>query len=74
MICFAGKNTNALTLNFLKKMIQFILMLLGLAFPNNNANTATSNNDNPSQVTMHSSAGIDMEIDTSGGSGQKPPL
>lgn len=27
-------------------MIQFILMLIGLAFPNNNANTATSNDNN----------------------------
>lgn len=59
-------------------MIQFILMLLGLAFSNNNANTTTIDN-NPNPVTVQSGipgSGVDpggSEGDTSGGSGQKPP-
>lgn len=59
-------------------MIQFILMLLGLAFPNNNANTTTSDN-NPNPVTVQTGipgSGIDpggSEGDTSGETGQIPP-
>ncbi|WP_164465148.1 hypothetical protein [Chryseobacterium lactis] len=44
-------------------MIQFILMLLGLAFPNNNANTTTSDN-NPAPVTVHAS--VELGEDTGG--------
>jgi hypothetical protein len=61
-------------------MIQFILMLLGLAFSNNNANTAACTNNNQGQTTVqvpNSGSGVDpggSEGDTSGGSGQKPPL
>ena len=53
-------------------------MLLGLAFPNNNANTTTSDN-NPNPVTMQSGipgSGIDpggSEGDTGGETGQLPP-
>ncbi|MBF6646823.1 hypothetical protein H3Z85_06820 [Chryseobacterium indologenes] len=43
-------------------MIQFILMLLGLAFPNNNANTTTDNN--PAPVTVHAS--VELGEDTGG--------
>lgn len=32
-------------------MIQFILMLLGLAFSNNNANTTIVNDNNPTTIT-----------------------
>ncbi|MCT2563624.1 hypothetical protein [Chryseobacterium herbae] len=60
-------------------MIQFILMLIGLAFSNNNANTATNNNDQPIPVTMQTSSDGDgvnpggSEGDTSGETGQIPP-
>ncbi|MGC5745096.1 hypothetical protein [Chryseobacterium sp. NFX27] len=38
-------------------MIQFILMLFGLAFSNNNANTAPcTNNQTNNPVTMHTSS------------------
>ncbi|MFP3596413.1 hypothetical protein [Chryseobacterium sp. SIMBA_029] len=58
-------------------MIQFILMLLGLAFSNNNANTTTSDN-NPNPVTMQSGipgSGIDPGEggDTGGDTIQVPP-
>jgi hypothetical protein len=60
-------------------MIQFILMLLGLAFPNNNANTAACHN-NPTQITTQTSSdpgeGLDpggSEGDTGGDTGQTPP-
>nr|WP_315027599.1 hypothetical protein [uncultured Chryseobacterium sp.] len=45
-------------------MIQFILMLLGLAFPNNNANTTGNDNNNPAPVTVHAS--IELGEDTGG--------
>lgn len=57
-------------------MIQFILMLLGLAFSNNNANTAT-NNTTGNQTTIQASPGEGLEgngEDTGGNTGQKPPL
>lgn len=61
-------------------MIQFILMLLGLAFPNNNANTAACHN-NPTQITTQTSSdpgeGLDpggSEGDTGGDTGPvRPP-
>jgi len=44
-------------------MIQFILMLLGLAFSNNNAHTVTDNNgQNP----------VTVQSDTGGGTGVNP--
>ncbi|WP_223598090.1 hypothetical protein [Chryseobacterium sp. GVT01B] len=59
-------------------MIQIILMLLGLAFSDNNANTpATVNGNNITTMTMQSEgifmgeSGIDG--DTSGDNGQLPP-
>lgn len=61
-------------------MIQLILMLLGLAFGNNNANTSnTTNNQDP--ITVQNSgggAGFDPGTgtdpgDTSGDNGQTPP-
>ncbi|SMO56721.1 hypothetical protein SAMN06265171_102671 [Chryseobacterium rhizoplanae] len=33
-------------------MIEIILMLLGLAFSNNNANTAADNSNNQEQITV----------------------
>ncbi len=58
-------------------MIHFILMLLGLAFPNNN-NATTNNNNTPITTVQTSnseaSTGQGMDGDTSGGSGQRPPL
>lgn len=38
-------------------MIQFILMLLGLAFGHNNAHTSTCNNNNNGQVTTQLAPG-----------------
>lgn len=58
-------------------MLQFILMLLGLAFSNNNANTAACHN-NQDQVTIQSGgpsnpgSGVDPG-DTSGETTQTPP-
>ncbi|WP_419869421.1 hypothetical protein [Chryseobacterium sp. CT-SW4] len=52
-------------------------MLLGLAFPNNN-NATTNNNNTPITTVQTSnseaSTGQGMDGDTSGGSGQRPPL
>lgn len=64
-------------------MIQFILMLLGLAFGSNNANTATYDN-NQTTLTVQSDTnpetGIDLgtgvepgEGGTGGDTGQTPP-
>ncbi|WP_157676826.1 hypothetical protein [Chryseobacterium sp. T16E-39] len=61
-------------------MIQFILMLLGLAFPNNNANSACHNN--PTQITTQTSSDPGEGLDpggpgnggsTGGNTGQNPP-
>lgn len=49
-------------------MIQFIMMVLGLAFPNNHTNTV---NANPSQVAVQNN--INQEEDTNGETGQIPP-
>lgn len=60
-------------------MLQLILMLLGLAF--SNGNTTNCNNNNQDQITVQNSGGTTPGTgigtdpgDTSGGSGQKPPL
>lgn len=53
-------------------MIQFILMLLGLAFPNNNANTTTSDN-NPNPVTVQSGIDPGEGGDTGGETGTTLP-
>ncbi|MFC0428381.1 hypothetical protein [Chryseobacterium scophthalmum] len=60
-------------------MIQLILMLLGLAFGNNNANTTnTDNNQDP--ITVQNSGGttpgtgLGEDGGTSGNTGQKPPF
>lgn len=53
-------------------MIEIILMLIGLAFPNNNTNTSTSdNNQNLGIVTL--SAGGEASVDTGGEDGIIPP-
>lgn len=50
-------------------MIQFILMLLGLAFPNSNANTVKPDNQNPVNIeNMQSVTG-----DTGGETTPIPP-
>jgi hypothetical protein len=49
-------------------MIQIILMLLGLAFQNDNTNTANDNNSTPA-TTLSAESGSD----TSGDNGQLPP-
>lgn len=63
-------------------MLQLILMLLGLAFPNNNANTATSNDNSQVQPIVQSTTqggptdpigGTGSGGDTGGNTGQKPP-
>lgn len=68
-------------------MIQFILMLLGLAFGHNNANTSSCNHDNNGQVTTQLTdpgsgtdpgEGVDPDGPGNGGStggntGQTPP-
>ncbi len=62
-------------------MIQFILMLLGLAFGHNNANTSTCDNNNSTIVIVQSDTdpgdGIDPGDGTGGpvggNSGQLPP-
>ncbi|WP_347219535.1 hypothetical protein [Chryseobacterium sp.] len=56
-------------------MIQFILMLLGLAFPNNNTHTTTDNNQNPEIIVTYSGTeqGMDDGGPVGGNSGQLPP-
>lgn len=62
-------------------MIQFILMLLGLAFPNNNANTTTISDNNPVTVQAQNGptkpgSGTGTNSDggaTTGDTGQTPP-
>lgn len=49
-------------------MIQFILMLLGLAFSNNNAHTVNHNNGQ-SPVTVQNDPGSGIGIDPGDGSG-----
>ncbi|WP_172625774.1 hypothetical protein [Chryseobacterium panacisoli] len=51
-------------------MIQIIMMLLGLAFSDNNANTSTTdNNYQPTTINLSMESGSD----TSGDNGQLPP-
>lgn len=67
-------------------MIQFILMLLGLAFGHNNTHTSTCNNNNNGQITTQLAPGggidpgdgVDPDGPGNGGStggntGQTPP-
>ncbi|WP_454047793.1 hypothetical protein [Chryseobacterium sp. Marseille-Q8038] len=51
-------------------MIQIIMMLLGLAFSDNNANTSTADT-NYQSTTMNLS--VESSSDTSGDNGQLPP-
>ncbi len=55
-------------------MIQFILMLLGLAFPNNNTHT-TDNNQTPNTVVTYSAPeqGMDDGGPVRGENEQTPP-
>ena len=75
------KKNNVNFLNF-KTMIQFILMLLGLAF-SNNSQCATTNDNTQNPVTVQSpnsggssdpGTGTGTGDDTGGNTGQKPPL
>lgn len=50
-------------------MIQFILMLLGLAFGHNNAHTSTCNNNNNGQVTTQLAPGGGIDPGTDPGTG-----
>lgn len=53
-------------------MLEIILMLLGLAFPNSDTNTVTS--DNPNQTTIENTQSVDDGSGaTSGNGGQVPP-
>lgn len=55
-------------------MIQIILMLLGLAFSNNNANTSTTDNSNhQSAIGFSTETGGTALEDTSGETGQILP-
>ncbi|MFY7815641.1 MAG: hypothetical protein ACOVRK_10705 [Chryseobacterium taeanense] len=66
-------------------MIQFILMLLGLAFGHHNAQTSTCNNDNNGQITTQLAPGDGIDpgegVDpgdgtggpVGGNTGQTPP-
>jgi len=64
-----GRNTVS-TSKILKEMIQIIMMLLGLAFSDNNANTSATDT-NYQSTTMNLS--IESGSDTSGDNGQLPP-
>jgi hypothetical protein len=66
--------------NFTKKMMQLILILLGLVFSNGNI---TNNNNNQDPVMLQNSGGgvglnpgtrTGDDGDTSGNTGQKPPF
>lgn len=50
-------------LKIFKDMIQFILMLLGLAFGHNNANTSTCNDNNSTTVTVQGDTNPGTGID-----------
>lgn len=54
-------------------MLEIILMLLGLAFPNSDTNTVTS--DDPNQITIENIQSVDdgSGSDTKGNTGQTPP-
>ncbi|WP_428145596.1 hypothetical protein [Chryseobacterium joostei] len=56
-------------------MIQFILMLLGLTFSNNNADTTTHNNQDSGTVTIYSTVPLtpDDGGPVTGETGQTPP-
>lgn len=55
-------------------MIQFILMLLGLAFPNDNVNTTTDNDQNPGTIITYSMVPpADDGGPVGGETGQTPP-
>ncbi|WP_139785320.1 hypothetical protein [Chryseobacterium phocaeense] len=57
-------------------MLQLILMLLGLAFSNNNTTASTSNNTGtePTTQTTPGEGSEGSGDDTGGNTGQKPPL
>lgn len=53
-------------------MLEFIFLLLGLAFPNSDANTITSDNQN--QTTIENTQTVDDGSGGTGGNGgQTPP-
>ena len=53
-------------------MLEIILMLLGLAFPNSDTNTVTS--DDPNQTTIENTQSVDDGSGGTGGNGaQNPP-
>ena len=56
-------------------MIQFILMLLSLAFPNNNVNTTNDSNQTPDIEIIYSEPeqGMDDGGPVGGNTGQTPP-
>ncbi|GAB0155864.1 hypothetical protein CHRYSEOSP005_11260 [Chryseobacterium sp. Alg-005] len=57
-------------------MIQFLLMLFGLAFSGNNVDIPSNNNSNIVTVTSESDPGTETggdDGDTGGNTGQKPP-
>lgn len=53
-------------------MLEIILMLMGLAFPNSDTNTVTS--DDPNQTTIENTQSVDDGSGGTGGNGaQNPP-
>lgn len=56
-------------------MIEIILMLIGLAFPNNNIHTTSDNNQTPDIVVTYSEPeqGMDDGGPITGNTGQTPP-
>lgn len=73
--CVLNTHENCKILNF-KIMLEFLLMLLGLAFPNSDANNATSDNNN--QVTIENLQTIEnggsFTTDADGDTGGETPL
>ncbi|HCA05574.1 hypothetical protein [Chryseobacterium sp.] len=55
-------------------MIQFILMLLGLAFSNNNTTTATNNNNNQGQTTVQTASDPGEGLDPGDTGGDTGPI
>lgn len=51
-------------------MIQFILMLFGLAFGNHNANTSCNNNSDTTTIQTADNPGTGLTPDTGTGSGE----
>ena len=78
MILHLREEEKQFQLQILTEMIQILLMLLGLAFGNNNGNATCDNNNGGTVTTQDSGGGTGFDPGDTGGpvggnSGQLPP-